>query len=343
MRRYLHRPVSRGTMFEFLYPNYLFILLLIIPMVLFKIFYENKKKVRIGFSNLDVLKKVSKQPIIRKKLLLVLRILTIVGLVIAIARPRITHKKSEITGKGIDIILAIDVSGSMKAIDFKPTNRLEAAKNVAATFISNRKRDRIGLVTFSDYAFTSCPITLDYTLLGDILQQTAIDEKANGTAIGLGLATAVGRIHTSSSKSKIVILLTDGRNNTGDVEPQMAAEIAKTFGIKVYVIGIGGDDFVDYPYFHPILGQTYQKVRIEIDMKTLNTIASITGTNFARRAGNTKELEEIFAEIDELEKSEYKTNNYFEYEEKFWIFLLFAFICLALEIIFRIAFWLDFP
>lgn len=330
-------------MVEFLFPKSFFLLLILVPIILFRFFYENKRKIRLPFTCINTLKQVSRESYFLKYLPFIFRIISIIFLIIAISRPRIVHQKKEVVGKGIDIIFAVDVSGSMKAIDFKPTNRLEAAKNVALDFINKRKKDRIGLVTFSDNAFTAAPITLDYNLLSNILKNVQIDEESQGTGIGIGLATAIGRIYKSSSKSKIIILLTDGRNNTGDVEPQMAAELASTFGIKVYPIGIGGDGEVDYPYKHPILGLVYQKVKIDIDMNTLDKIAKITKTGSARRAIDTKQLESILEEIDELEKTEYKINNYYEYEEKFWIFLLITFFFLFLELLFRVNFFINFP
>ncbi len=317
-------------------PQYLWLLLLLIPVLLFEIFYRNKHKAKIPYSRIDLLKAVYKRSSWWRFFPFFLRLAAIVCLILALARPQNARKKTEITGKGIDIFLALDVSGSMQAVDLKPTNRLEAAKKVALSFVKKRGNDKIGLVTFSDFAFTSCPLTLDYGLLGQIIEDVKIDETAQGTAIGLGLATAVGRLRDSQAKSKVVILLTDGRNNAGDISPAEAAELAATYGVKVYPIGVGKQGMVDYPYQNFFGKTSYQKVNIPIDMQTLNDIAKTTGTGFARRAQSTKELEQIFARIDKLEKSKYKIKNYYEYKEKFWIYLGLAFLFMLLEFVLRV-------
>ncbi len=317
-------------------PQYLWLLLVLIPIFLFEFFYRSKHKARLPYTRIDVLKSVYKRSSLWQFLPFALRILAIVCIILALARPRDARKKTEVTGKGIDIVVALDVSGSMQAVDLKPTNRLEAAKKVALNFLNKRHNDKIGLVTFSDFAFTSCPLTLDYTLLSQIVKDVQIDESAQGTAIGLGLATAVGRLRDSDGKSKVIILLTDGRNNAGDIGPGEAAELAATYGIKVYPIGVGKEGLVDYPYRNFFGKTSYQKVDIPIDMETLNDIAKTTGTTVARRAQSTQELEQIFSRIDKLEKTEYKIKNYYEYKEKFWIFLGLAFLLMVLEFILRI-------
>ncbi len=317
-------------------PEYLWLFLVIIPILFFEFFYRNKHKARLPYTRINILKSVYKRSSLWRFLPFILRILTIVCVIFALARPRDARKKTEITGKGIDIVLAMDISGSMQAVDLKPTNRLEAAKKVAMQFVHKRHNDKIGLVTFSDFAFTSCPLTLDYALLSQIVKDVQIEEAAQGTAIGLGLATAVGRLRDSQGKSKVIILLTDGRNNAGDISPGEAAELAATYGIKVYPIGIGKEGLVDYPYKNFFGKTSYQKVNIPIDMQTLNDIAKTTGTSLARRAQSTKELEQIFSRIDKLEKTEYKIKNYYEYKEKFWIFLWLAFLLMVLEFVLRI-------
>jgi Ca-activated chloride channel family protein len=241
------------------------------------------------------------------------------------------YKKQRIKGRGIDILLAIDISGSMKAVDFQPTNRLEAAKKVAAEFIDKRVNDRIGVIIFSDNAFTQCPLTLDYNILMNLLEKIQINEEPSGTAIGMGLATAVARLKDSEAKSKVIILITDGRNNTGEIDPFTAAELAQTFGIKVYPVGVGSKGEVDYPY-NTVFGVRYKKVKIDIDMDALNKIAEITGTERARLAQNTGELEAIIDYIDELEKSEIEIQNYYQYKEMFWYFLLVGLILLILRL-----------
>ena len=329
-------------MLEIMYPNWFWALLLLLPYLAFEIFYKDKKKVRLLFSRVDLLKETAKRSSWLRFLPVILRSLIIILLIISLARPRIANKKTQITGKGIDIILAIDVSGSMRAVDFKPVNRLEAAKKVAEEFIQNRKNDRIGLVTFSDNAFTQCPLTLDYNILMTLLEKIQIDEEANGTAIGMGLATAVARLKDSKAKSKVIILITDGRNNTGEIDPFTAAELAETYGIKVYTIGVGSKGPVDFPVQTPF-GIQYRKVNIDIDMNTLNKIAQMTGTEKARRATNTAELKLIMKHIDKMEKTEIKIKNYYQYEELFFKFLIAALILLLAEFFVRIVFRKEMP
>jgi Ca-activated chloride channel family protein len=255
----------------------------------------------------------------------------------------LANQRKEIEGEGIDIVLAIDVSGSMKALDFKPVNRLEAAKKVASEFIDQRQNDRIGIVTFAGAAFTQCPLTLDYNILKKMMSEVQIDENANGTAIGMGLGTAVSRLRKSEAKSKVVVLVTDGKSNTGKIEPLQAAELAATYGMKVYTIGVGKEGYVDFPVTHPIYGQTTQKMRVDIDMETLDKIAKITGTEFARRAHNTEELKQIIDRIDKLEKTKLKIKNFVEYKEMFPILLILAMIALLVEFGLKVVLIPDLP
>ena len=329
-------------MLEFVYPNWFWAFLILIPYILFELIIKRKKRVRLIHSRVDLIKEVAGQSSILKFFPVVLRTLVIILLIIALARPRFAHKRQQITGKGIDIILAIDVSGSMKAIDFKPKNRLEAAKKVAIDFIDHRRNDRIGLIVFSENAYTQCPLTLDYNILMSIMEAMKINEDASGTAIGMGLATAVARLKDSEAKSKVIILITDGRNNAGEIDPYTAAELAITFGIKVYTVGVGSKGLVDYP-FQTQFGIRYQKVKIDIDMETLNKIAKMTGTEKAKLATNTEELKAIIEYIDQLEKTELKINDYFIYQELFWRYLIFAFVIILLEFIFRIVIRKEIP
>ena len=321
-------------MLEFVNPNWFYALLILLPYLTYEIFFKNKRKVRLIHSRLDLIKKVAKHNSVLRFLPIIIRSLIIILLIVSLARPRFAHKKQQITGKGIDIMLAIDVSGSMKAVDFKPTNRLEAAKKVAIVFIEKRRNDRIGLVVFSENSFTQCPLTLDYNILMTIMDNIQINEEASGTAIGMGLAMAVARLKDSEAKSKVIILITDGRNNAGEIDPYTAADFAATYGIKVYTIGVGSKGMVDYPMQTPY-GIRYQKVKIEIDMETLNKVAEMTGTERARRATNTEELKAIIKYIDELEKTEIKIQNYYEYHELFRIYLLLAMILMLIDFVFR--------
>ncbi len=322
-------------MFEFASPNW-FWLLLIVPVYLtYELFYKSRKVVRIIHPSVKLLKEASGHSSLMRFLPLVLRTIIILLLVTSLARPRFKNKQTEIVGRGIDIMLAIDVSGSMHAIDFQPTNRLEAAKKVASEFIKRRPNDRIGIVTFAENAFTRCPLTLDYRILNLTMDSIEIDDNANGTAIGLGLGQSVARLEKSDAKSKVVILITDGRNNTGEIEPLDAAELAKIYDIKVYPIGVGSKGMVDFPYKDAWGRTRYQKGRSDVDMETLDKIAEITGTRKARRAHNTKELEQIVELIDSMEKSTVKVNTYYQHRELFGIVLILAMIFLIAEAAFR--------
>ena len=321
-------------MFEFAYPKFFWLLTILIPYILYELFIKEKRRIKIAFPQTEKLLKLKKRNDFMMYIPLILRVVTLALIITALARPRVADKKQSITGKGIDIILTIDVSGSMQAIDFKPTNRLQSAKKVAADFIEKRRNDRIGLVTFAEYAFTLCPLTLDYNILMNILDMVKIDEDANGTAIGMGLATSVARLKESKAKTKVVILVTDGRNNTGEIDPFTAAQLAEAYGIKVYVIGVGKEGMADFPVQTPY-GVQYRKIKSDLDMKTLNKIAEITGTKRAYRARNTAELKSIMQQIDKMEKSEIKIKNYYQYKEVYRNYLLAAFILMLLDFLFR--------
>jgi Ca-activated chloride channel family protein len=296
--------------------------------------WKSKKQPTISFPQIEILKKAAGKNSFWKYLPIILRVLIFTLLIFSLARPRLSYKQQEIKGKGIDIMLTLDVSGSMQAIDFKPTNRLEAAKKVAAEFIEKRRNDRIGLVKFAENAYTQCPLTLDYNILMSILEKIEINKEANGTAIGLGLATAVARLKDSQAKSKVIILITDGRNNTGEISPETAAELAATYDIKVYPIGVGSKSLVNFPFQVGNRIQ-YRKVKIELDMDSLNMIAAKTGTGKASLATNTQQLESIIEMINKMEKSELKIENYYEYQELFSYFLAAALLLTFLELALR--------
>jgi len=288
-------------MLEFVHPNWFWALLIIPVFLAYEIFYKRKRKVRYFHTQLDIIKKVSPFHAAIGYIPLFLHLAAIILLIISLARPRLAHHQQEVKGKGIDIVITMDVSGSMQAIDFQPVNRLEAAKKIANQFIELRKNDRIGIVIFAEHAFTKCPLTLDYNVLKSIMNSIKIDEEAPGTAIGMGLATSVARLKDSDATTKIIILLTDGENNAGEINPGTAAELAKTYGIKVYPIGIGSDGKVDFPVQTPH-GVRFRKVQIGFDMEALHRIAQKTGTDFARQAKNTAELEEMFKQINQTIK-----------------------------------------
>ena len=260
-------------------------------------------------------------------------------LVIVLARPQTQNSWKNKTVEGIDIMLAIDVSTSMLAEDLKP-NRLEAAKQVAAEFISGRPDDNIGLTIFAGEAFTQCPMTTDHSSLLNLLQNVRTDIAArgliqDGTAIGMGLASAVSRLKDSKAKSKVVILLTDGSNNMGDLSPMTSAEIAKSLGIRVYTIGVGTNKVAPYPM--PVAGGVqYVNVPVEIDTRTLSDIAATTNADFYR-ATNTGELHEIYKEIDKLEKSKLSVTQFSKRYDAYQPFAAAAALALLLELLLRIT------
>jgi Ca-activated chloride channel family protein len=261
-----------------------------------------------------------------------LRLLVIALVIIVIARPQNVDKWQSSTTEGIDIVLALDVSGSMLARDFTP-DRLEASKNVATEFISSRPYDRMGLTVFSGESFTECPLTTDHAVLINLLRDVKSGIIEDGTAIGVGLATAINRIKDSNAISKVIILLTDGVNNRGSIDPVTAAEIAKTFGIRVYTIGVGSRGFADYPVQTPF-GMRYQKMQVEIDESLLQHIAELTGGQYFRAVDNTS-LQQVYNEIDKLEKSKIETREHSRREEVFMPWAMAALVALSLELLLR--------
>jgi len=252
-------------------------------------------------------------------------------IILAMARPQLKNTTVERNAEGIDIVLVLDISTSMKAEDLKP-NRFEAARSVAVDFIDKRLSDRIGLVVFARKSFTVVPPTLDYELLKQLLNDVQMGIVEDGTAIGMGIATAVNRLKESEAESKVVILLTDGQNNSGEIDPVTAADLAVTYGIKIYTIGAGTRGTAPYPVQDPIFGKRYQNVKVDIDEEMLTEIASMSdGAYF--RATNTDRLEEIYSQIDELEKTEIEELIYTDYEDLYPWYLLPAFALLLFSII----------
>lgn len=259
--------------------------------------------------------------------------LTVLGmLIIVIARPQSVDRWQSSTTEGIDIVLALDVSGSMLARDFSP-DRLEASKNVATEFISGRPYDRIGLTIFSGESFTQCPLTTDHAVLINLMREVKSGIIEDGTAIGVGLATAINRIKDSDAISKVIILLTDGVNNRGSIDPVTAAEIARTFGIRVYTIGVGSMGYADYPVQTPF-GLQYQKMQVEIDEELLRNISDLTGGLYFRATDNTS-LQRVYGEIDKLEKSKIETREHSRRDDVFMPWAIAAAIILACELLFR--------
>ena len=267
-----------------------------------------------------------------KHVLFFLRLLAISAIIIVLARPQSTDKWKNTTTEGIDIVLAIDISSSMLAQDLKP-DRLKAAINVAKDFISERVNDRIGLVVFAGESFTQCPITTDHDVLINLLQEVKTGLIEDGTAIGMGLANAVNRLKESEAKSRIIILLTDGENNRGDISPITAAEIAQNFGIRVYTIGVGTIGQAPYPV-ETLFGTQTQMMDVKIDEKTLKEISRITDGQYFR-ATNNKTLKDIYKEIEQLEKTKINVNEFSSKNEEYFWFAVFAGLVLLLELILR--------
>lgn len=263
---------------------------------------------------------------------MLLRTVALSMIIIAIARPRSSSKMDKIDTEGIDIVLAMDVSTSMLARDFTP-DRISAAKDIAIEFISQRPSDRIGIVVFAGESYTQCPLTTDRATLINLMKEIQTGLIEDGTAIGNGLATAVARMQGSDAKSRVVILLTDGVNNRGEITPQTAADIAKTYGIRVYTIGVGANGTAPYPVITP-WGVQMQDVEVEIDEDLLKGIAETTGGRYFRATDNTK-LSEIYSEINKMEKARTTIDSFPVYKELFMDFSLVALICLLLEVVFN--------
>lgn len=259
-----------------------------------------------------------------------LRTIALVMIIIAIARPRSSTKMDKIDTEGIDIVLTMDVSTSMLARDFTP-DRISAAKDIAIEFISQRPSDRMGIVVFAGESYTQCPLTTDRATLINLMKEIETGLIEDGTAIGNGLATAVARMQNSDAKSRVVILLTDGVNNSGEITPQTAADIAKTYGIRVYTIGVGANGTAPYPVMTP-WGVQMQNVEVEIDENLLKNIAETTGGRYFRATDNTK-LSEIYSEINKMEKARTTIDSFPIYKELFTGFALIALACLLLEVL----------
>ena len=324
---------------EFANKEYLFLLLLMIPYLIWYLMYRKKSEPTMRMSDTRAYRYAPRSwRVTLMPLQLLLRLAVFVLLVLVLARPQTQNSWKNETMEGIDIMLAMDVSTSMLAEDLKP-NRIEAAKQVAADFIVGRPNDNIGLTIFAGEAFTQCPMTTDHASLLNLLHNVRTDIAQHliedGTAIGMGLANAVSRLKESKAKSKVVILLTDGSNNRGDLSPMTAAEIAKSFGIRVYTIGVGTNKVAPYP-MQVAGGVQYINIPVEIDTKMLNDIAAATEGDFYR-ATNNKELKQIYKEIDKLEKSKLNVKKYSKRYEAYQPYAIAAVILLLLEILLRIT------
>ncbi len=314
-------------------PKYLLLLLILVPLIYWYIKELYKSDASLQISSHRNL--ASYPQSLRIKLMhlpFALRVLAAVLLIIAIARPQATNSWRTENVEGIDIIIALDISGSMLAEDFRP-NRLEASKSVANEFILARPNDNIGLVLFAGKSFTQCPLTSDHAVLVNLFNSIEYGLIEDGTAIGLGLANAVNRLRDSQAKSKVVILLTDGDNNRGDIAPVTAGELAQTFGIRVYTIGVGSYGKVNIPIQTP-MGKQYQQIESAFEEKPLQEIAAMTGGKYFRATNNEK-LRSIYQEIDKMEKTRISVKEFNKKYEEFAIFALAAFLLILAEVLLR--------
>jgi Ca-activated chloride channel homolog len=325
---------------EFAYPQLLFLLLLIPIMGGWYISRNNNQLASLQVSSLKSFHNTASWKRTLRHVGIGMRLLAIASLIVAVARPQSSYEEKKTEGEGIDVVLCIDVSGSMLAQDFTP-NRLEAAREVAADFVRYRPTDRIGLVIFAGESFTQCPITTDHEMLIEQIYGIRGGFMVDGTAIGSGLATSVDRLRSSTIKSKVIVLLTDGENNGGLIDPRTAKEIAKALAIKVYTIGVGTEGFAPTPVQTPG-GIVMQQEKVNIDEKLLNEIARETGGKYFRARGN-ESLKQIYADIDALEKTKIEINTTRRFNEKFYPLVLTALIFIFLEVLMRFTIFRKFP
>lgn len=314
---------------EFAHPRYLYLLFILVPLLIWYIWKQKNYYASLQISTLKGFEKGNSYYEVLRHVLAFIRAVCIALLIVALAQPQSSRKWENVDTLGIDIVLALDVSSSMLARDFDP-DRLEASKDVAIEFISGRQNDRIGLVVFSGESFTQCPLTTDHAVLINLFKDVKSGIIEDGTAIGVGLANAVKRLKDSDAISKVVILLTDGVNNQGAIDPITAAELAKTFGIRVYTVGVGTMGMAKYP-MQDMFGRTVLRdIPVEIDEETLQQIADITGGQYFRATGNNK-LKQIYEQIDTMEKSRISVKEYSRKDERFIPFVIIAFALLLIE------------
>jgi len=315
---------------KFANPEFLFLLLVIPILIWWYLYKQSKSHSDLQFSSIKVFKTIKyTQMHWLRHFLFVLRMLVIALLIVGFARPQELSRGENIYTEGIDIALIVDISGSMLAEDFRP-NRIEAAKQVASEFIDGRTNDRIGLVIFSGQSFTQCPLTTDYSVLKNLLLQVRSGMIEDGTAIGMAISTGVSRLKDSKARSKVMILLTDGINNRGEIDPITAAQMAQTYGIRIYTIGVGSMGEAPYPLQTPY-GIQYATIPVEIDEKMLQQIADMTGGKYFRATDN-KKLRQIYSEIDKMEKTKVEVKEYRRYHELFYGYVGTGLILLLLEV-----------
>ncbi|MCX6147669.1 MAG: VWA domain-containing protein [Candidatus Kapabacteria bacterium] len=326
---------------KFANPEVLWFLVIVPILLVWYIWKLYKNTTSISFSSsigFDGLKSTLKQKL--RHLNIVLRLLAISLLIVALARPQSNSSRKSVTTDGIDIVLAMDVSTSMLAEDLKP-NRIEAAKKTAIKFVESRENDRIGLVIFSGESFTQCPVTIDHSIVKNLIKNIKTGVVVDGTAIGQGLATSVSRLKDSKAKSKVIILLTDGVNNMGVISPETAADIARTFGIRVYTIGVGTKGMAPYPV-KTLIGIQYQNVEVQIDDELLNKIAKSTNGEY-NRATNNKSLEAIYKKIDQMEKTKVDVAYFSKYTEEFFPWAFAGLAIFMLELLLKYLYFKTLP
>jgi len=322
-------------------PEFFYLLLLLLPMIAWYIWKQKSLGASIQFSSDMGFARIPKSwKYYFRHSVFVLQILSLSMLIVALARPQSSNSWSNVTTKGIDIVIALDISSSMMAMDFKP-NRIEAAKDIAIQFISGRANDRFGLVIFSGESFTQCPLTTDRATVINLFNGIESGMIEDGTAIGNGLATAVSRLKDSKAISKVIILLTDGENNRGEIAPVTAAELAKTFGIRVYTVGIGTIGMAPYPVQTPY-GVQVQDMKVDIDEVTLQKIATTTDGKYFRATNNNK-LAEIYQEIDKLEKSKIDVKEYSKKQEEYLNYALVGGLVLMLGMFLKTTIFRNIP
>jgi len=327
---------------DFAYPAFFYALILLPVMIGWYIWRGRKSTssmILSGFENLD--ERVGSSRIWLRHLLFVFRLVVVGLIIIVLARPQSSNKWEQVTTEGIDVVMCMDVSGSMRAMDFKP-NRLEASKNVGIEFVNARQNDRFGLVVFAGESFTQCPMTTDRAVVINFMKDIDFGVIEDGTAIGMGLATAVNRVKESRAKSKVIILLTDGVNNRGDVGPVTAAEIAASFGIRVYTIGIGSQGTAPVPVQDAFGRTVTRSMPVEIDEDVLKKIAETTDGTYFRATDNHK-LREIYQQIDQMEKTRLDVKQFSKKKEEYFPFLLAAMLILLFEIMLRYTIFRTIP
>ncbi len=315
-------------------PGFLYLLLILVPLIVFYVLRHREQQATIQVSTVNTVKGLTPTfKLVLRHVLFGVRLLAMALLIVSLARPQSTNKWESENTLGIDIMLAIDISGSMLARDFKP-DRLGAAKDVAIEFISGRPNDRVGLVVFSGESFTQCPLTTDHAVLINLFRDIKSGMIEDGTAIGVGLANSVKRLKDSEAISKVIILLTDGVNNQGAIDPATAAELAEAFGIRVYTVGVGTQGEAPYPTYDMFGRTVFRNMPVEIDEVTLRKIADVTGGRYFRATNNSK-LKEIYNEIDKLERSKIDVKEYSKKEERFMPLVWLAFFFVLSEIVLK--------